>query len=611
VIGLAPRTTKPTKTGQPDTELGSPEVSEFDATKPEPDTPQQLDSKQPPFVRFVRDGIVVTRSGDIELHSDEGRVPLVPLGVDPKRQWFRVDWEPLEQYRVILDGQEHPCRAPLLPEPFRVHTIPLEDVRHVAAAGAAPDAVVRFSPTGQWLAVGSFGGYLRVIDCRSGRIVHRRRLAEGMVKRLAWSPDGGLLYVAEQSPDARLTAIRISGPDAEPRNSPDVPQESDVTVRTEWELRAADQLGHGVLTPGDRYGIYALPAIYDLHVADDGRLFYAGVHRRGTGPNPLSRCLIQCLVPDGTRLWQFPPEGTSDAALAHLAVDPRGKYVLAVAGPALDLSDQTSTKREPSSDPLRTGTLYLLSGEDGRILAQYAIEPLRPHFQRVESWDSLTLNRDGSRAAIGLGDGRVLLFDTAEGELKPIETFDLGAPIRVGRIPLAAHASYTRFFGPELFMQTQNTHIPFGSPQAAHQAPSIHHGANTMTVATWDGKGVWRYRGPYSLGGQWASHGGSAATGDLRAGTLGPRWLVVPSRERSGNIQPGNSQLGNFGCLLFDLYRTGSGRQRLVYHYPTEGPVIFDADISHDGRYIAVVEVPAPTPDGHDTYGSYQVHLVH
>jgi len=274
-----------------------------------------------------------------------------------------------------------------------------------------------------------------------------------------------------------------------------------------------------------------------------------------------------------------------------IAVDARGTKLLL-------FGNQTQTAQSTNA-AIAPGTLYQLDGAAGQVAAQVGLEPLEPYFERVESWDSLALSADATRAAIGLGDGRVLLFASTKDDLRLIKEFRLGTPIVVGTIPLAAHASYTRFFGNELIAQTQNTHIPFGSSQAANQAPSAHHGANTLLVADRDGTPQWRYQGPYSLGGNWSD--AALVDEENRA-----HWLLVPCRELPGEVEP-----GHFGFLLFDLSGSGGGRERLVYHYPTVGPVAFTADISSDGVLAAIVEIPAEKPDGRDLYGTHQVHVVH
>ena len=278
-----------------------------------------------------------------------------------------------------------------------------------------------------------------------------------------------------------------------------------------------------------------------------------------------------------------------ELTISHLAIDATGTRVL-----ALPHRTQTPPNEEGA---IRSRALTLLDGTNGNVLDSRIIEPLAPHFASVEAWDSVALAADGSRGVTGLADGRALLFDTADGHFKPLRTFELATPPIVGTIPIVAAASYAHHFGERVYLETQNTHIPFGSTQAANQAPVPHHGANTLTVTDLNSAPIWRYRGPFNLTGSWCDGAGHDKT---------RRWLLVTCRER-----PGAGESAKFGGLLFDLERPGGGNDKLAFYYPTAGPVIFNADISRDGRLIALVEIPAPTPDGHALFGTHQVHVLH
>ena len=212
----------------------------------------------------------------------------------------------------------------------------------------------------------------------------------------------------------------------------------------------------------------------------------------------------------------------------------------------------------------------------------------------------MALSANGARAAIGLSDGRGLVFDSSSAGLSPLAQLDLASPVLVGETPIAAAASYTRCCGERLIWQTQNTHVPFGSAQAANRAPAAHRGANVLTVTDLDGRAQWKYRGPFSLSGAWCD---APAEGS-------PRWLAVACREL-----PGAAEAGQFGALLFDLSTDDAagargGAERLTYYYPTHGPLLAGGDVGPDGRLLAIVETPAPTPDGQRLYGTHQVHIV-
>lgn len=485
-------------------------------------------------------------------------------------------WTPGSSYEFSSGTAFAQKRAPLSCAPYPLWKFPLEDVRDAAAGGASPDCVVRFSPDGV-LAIGSFEGWLRLVNCRRGGTVWSQRLAEGMIKRIAWSADGQTLYAGEQSPDGRLLAFDLGD-----RSETGAP-------RLAWSVRLADELESSRPPAHDRFGIYTLPAVYDLQTTQDGRVLVAGTHRWNVDGQNQSRSLLACYSREGQLLWRFPKEKPSNKScgLTFFASDPQGQRVICLATPGEEVTAASQSG---------AATFLQLDGQTGEMVGQAEIQPLRPYFDRVESWDSVSISAAGDRGVVGLNDGRALLFEMGATGPQLIRAIDLATPMLVGDIPIVAAVSYARFHGNRLCLQTQNTHIPFGNSQAANRPPLAHRGANTLTVCDVEGTPEWIYRGPFSLGGSWADR---PPAGD-------PRWLIVACREEPGAAEP-----GNFGLLAFDLQAKGSGIERLVYYYPTEGPAMFTADISPNGRYIAVVETPTPTPDGRDLYGTYQVHVLH
>lgn len=502
------------------------------------------------------------------------RIATDPLGT---RHFLPFDWTPGRTYVMQPTDSRLQWKgtAPLKPAPKRIATIPLEDVSQMALSGSPPDSIVKFAPDSRRLAIGTLSGRLRIVDAFTGQILHQQRIAEGQIKQLTWSPDGEQLYVGEQSPDAYLFALATGTLD-EPGDYGRL-----------WQVRLADELGTSRPPADDRFGIYSLPAVHDLHVADDGRLFVAGLHSWFVGNEHRHQAAIYAIGADGKPIWRFPSAAPLALSITHIAIDREGSRLVF-------LTNRPGKVQEPR---VEIDTIYQLDARDGTPSGSVTVEPLRPHFQRIEAWDSVALSADAQHAAVGLADGRGLLFSSSRSGLELTHTFPLGTPLLVGEIPITAACSYTRFFGGQLFLQTQNTHIPFGSALAAHQAPSAHRGGNTLTVYNTSGQVDWRYRGPYSLSGQWSDRSLPDGSG---------RWLLVTCREVPGAAEP-----GQFGCLLFDLQAPGGGREKLVYHYPTEGPVIFHADISPDGRLIAVTETPYPTSDGRTLYGNHQVHVVH
>ncbi len=567
-----------------------------------------LAAASPPWPREValaRGGLLVTGRVQPQLEGPGIDAPPIPTLLRDRTLWRLADdfaWQPGATYQLRLPAHgAAPAElahiiAPLRPSPRVICRIKLENVDRAAGASTTPDCTVKFAPDNRHLAIGSFAGHLRIADTWTGEVRYAMRLAEGMVKQLAWSPDGLTLYVGEQSPDGNLWAL-----DCRPLMALSTDADRARQLRSTyaklrlartWSVRLAERLHTSRPPVDDRYGVYSWPAVFDLHVASDGRLLLAGAHSWSVEGQPRRRSVVYCVAPDGSLAWTWPETGALPCTVNCLGVDAAGSRVLAFVPSAA-----TPSETAASADGAQA-RLVLLDGHTGKQLAELPIAPLTPYFDRVESWKSTSVSADGRRGAIGLGDGRALSLNinAAGPPLEVGHRFNLGTPRLVGRTPIAAAASYTRFLGDRLYLQTQNTHIPFGNSAAAQHAPSPHRGANTLTAADHEGRVAWRFRGPYALSGHWSD-----------AGLNGPpRWLVVTCREAPGAPEP-----GQFGFLLFDLARPGGGEDKLVYHYPTAGPVSFDADMSADGRFTAVVECPTTTPDGRDIYGEYQVHVVH
>ncbi|MBX9790799.1 MAG: WD40 repeat domain-containing protein [Pirellulales bacterium] len=539
------------------------------------------------FSRFAREAFVL-RAGE-HVESAETEMISPTTHVDRSRQLLWSAWTPGAKYTIVGEGTRRELIAPQLPTPYRLRRVKLGDVAAAAAAGVTPDGVVKFAPDGRRLALGTFDGALVVLDAYSGEVLFRHRASEGMVKSLAWSPDGRWLYAGEQSPDAYLLAIDTGAVRSATESAG---QASNAANRyaVAWRYRFADRIETSRPIAGDRYAIYTLPAVHDLHVSTDGRVFAAATHNWTRHGELANRTVLACFAPDGHTHWTLPRVAAWQFTVAHFDIDRAGRRMVCL--PNRTQAAATSADVESASESIAPGDFYLIDALGGEILDRQRLEPFAPHFSRVESWDSVALSDDGSRAAAGLVDGRVVLSSVADDRFVAVRTFELGAPRLVGGLPVAAACSYTRFCGAMLVMQTQNTHIPFGNPQAANQAPSPHPGANCLTVADFDGQEVWKYQGPFAISGAW-----SDATG---------RWLMVACRELPGADEP-----GQYGFLVFDTLRAGGGADKLVYYYATTGPVIFNADLSADGRLAAVVEVPAPTSEGRDLYGEHQLHIVH
>jgi len=487
---------------------------------------------------FVRDGVVV-----------EEEVP--GARALPGDGWLvEVPWA--SGAEVDLGGST--LRAPAMAECVPLFHVDLGDVAmRVAAAGAAPDTALAFSPDGSWLAVGTYGGQVLVVDAWSGEVRARRRLAESMLKQVAWSPDGGVLYAGEQSPDAFLYALDAS------------------TLETRWQVRLADRVGSSAPPPADDlYGVYTLPGAYGLQVLSDGSLLVAAVHawnpEEGVRRNQ-SQILV--FAADGSERARW-PDSPASVTLMHPRVG--GGLVAVPVG-------RSATGPDPEGLPVNG--IQVLSLPHLAPVTATTYPPLAPWFASVFLWEAVDVGDDVLLA--GLADGRVVRHDLRSGAR--VEA-DIGTPILAGDVPLSASIGHALLHDDRVVLVTTATTIPYGAAQTAMHPPAPHPNANALWVLDASLALVWTWRGPHALEGL----------------TIDPtgRTLVVGAGKRRSD-----DRRDLFGALVFDLEGGGTGSERLRAFCATEAPVFFRQAVTADGR-VAVVEYPYAEADG-ALAGRYQV----
>jgi hypothetical protein len=487
---------------------------------------------------FVRDGVMLE-------HPVDGARPL------PDHRWL-LDraWSPGE--RVTLGNEA-------LVAPRRAECVPLFHVglgtvdRRVAADGAAPDTALAFSPDGERLAVGSYLGDLLVLDAWSGEVLARRHLSESMVKQVAWSPDGQVLYAAEQSPDAFVHAL-----DPE-------------TLASRWSVRLADRVGTSTPPPADDlYGVYTLPGAYGLGVLPDGSVLVAAVHAWDVGEGERRNASqILRIGPDGAVLAAW-PEQPASVTLMHPRVG--GDRVAVPVG---------RSATGPAPDGLPVGGVQVLSLPDLRPAAAETYEPLKPWYSEVFVWEALDV--DAGSLLVGTEDGRLFRHDLDSGDRAER---DLGTPVLAGDVPVAANIGHAALVGGEAVVVTAASSIPWGAADPSLRPPAPHPDENAVHVLDAHLDPVWTWRGPQVLQGL----------------TVGPegRTLVVGAGRRTSD-----DRRDLFGALVFRLDGEGSGDEHLQAFCATAAPAFFRQAVTADGR-VAVVEVPWADPSGR-VHGDYRV----
>jgi len=436
----------------------------------------------------------------------------------------------------------------------------LEDVSFYARAEHFPDAHLAFSSDGHYLALGTFTGRVLLFTLKPLKLLWERRIPEGMAKRVAFSPDSKILYVGEQGPDGCLYAFFTSN------------------GKEYWRFCLAKDLERG--TPpekGDIYGIYRQPGIYRLLVLPSGDLLILGIHSWYDKDCRCWRRLSRLyrLTPSGKLSWTWPERRPAPLTFPYADTNRDGSLI--------GLVSTLPSEGDAGSSPFTPETFYLLDGK-GREIWRYRLEPLRPYFDRVSVWESVGISPKGEKALIGTADGRAIFLDLFNKKIYKV--FSLGAPIKIGEIPVTAHVSYG-LFAPDgkAFVVTASSSIPYGMPLAVNRPAGPHPNANTL-FALQPGKVLWRYAVGFHFQG--------LAT-DARG-----KFLAVAAGASKRDFE----RIYQFGVFVFE---TDSGD--LLVYYPTEGPCFFHLALSPSGRYVALVETPFLT-EQELVKGSYRLHVI-
>lgn len=457
-------------------------------------------------------------------------------------------------------------KASMLPNV--ISKIKLEDVSFYVRGRWQPDTFVKFSPDGSLLGIGTHTGRMRMWDVHNNEMLWDKSIAEGVVKRIDFSPDGKTVYFGEQSVDGFIYGAMTR------------------TGDTLWRFRLADDLQTSAPpAKDDSYGIFRLPGPYGIKTLENGDVIVLGIHawdETGSAQDMTRLSRIYRLSPKGVVRWAYPADSPLPMTIIYLDVDKNGERVAF-------LVTKKGTQKSLRT-PFQEGTMVVLNGKSGTLYWQHSFKPLAPWFDSVGFWESISVSPDGTRASVGLFDGRTMLFDLDRRQLEKV--FEFGAPISISGVPVSASATYNHLASDGMaYFQTGTSTVPFASNMAHVVAPpGPHPNATMLTAVNPDGKVAWRYRSGHSFQNFWTSDDG--------------RW-VLTSVLRDDEILGWES-----GAMLFDSHRSGGGTARLVYFYQVEGKTHFHADISKDGSVFALVETPYRDPKTQKIVGTYQVHVV-
>jgi outer membrane protein assembly factor BamB len=479
-------------------------------------------------------------------------------------------WEPGKDYRVEVarpDGAPPlsvACHSPWKPSPIILASFRMES--DVEPRGIQQSAYLggraAVSADGRYAAVGTEKSYLRLFDVVRRREAWSRRIGEGRIMEIGFSPDGSRLLVGEMSRDAFLYCF------------------DSATGKELWRHRTADEIGE--MEAGDPRTLW--PIVTGLAIVRDGssqKCYVTAKRQCLEGKSNYYKSKIYCFdISSGAISWMYPKEGVSDVSPSMLATDARGRYVLV-----------NNWKKGKISDK----ALYCLSGESGDPLWEWSFKQLYPG-RDYFIWHGFGISSDGSLVTVFSQDGRGFLLD--HGKLlesggraeSVIWEREISTPIDVNGMSLVAQGSVAQIDENCILLATGSTIVQQGTKA---KVLIEHPSGNSLFAYGLDGRLLWTFKP------------GGLCYDVLLAG--GGRYVIAGAAH--GRTEKDGS---GHGVYVFDNAHGGSSSDRLAWFYHMDG-ICISADSSSDGLVVAALEYPVdmdPRDEFEDVHGAHVFHLL-
>jgi WD40 repeat protein len=515
-------------------------------------------------VVFSRTGALITLKNEanisqIKISSENNSTESINIEKTEKQAFASFDWTPEVQYQFEVmtdDGKTSSLEvyAPEKPALKEEYFIKLEDVDagSIGKTTENVEGLVKFSPDNKYLAIGTQGGSLKLVDLATGEKVWEKQLVKGIadarISDIEFSKDGKRLIVGEESPDAFIYCFDTNGTEI-------------------WKFGAGKDLGSD---------LDHMPAIKKIKLDSKGNIYAAASRACGyIGEKYKYLGKIYSFDPEGNMRWEFPESELMDSGVTWIDTTPDGKYSV------------FGTTNFAKADKWKDGTVHVLDGNTGKEYWNYSISPLEPFFDYTAIWYSTQITPDGKDIITMTSDGRAFLFNNSkimETGVPEIEwQTNISTPVVVSGVPIYGSANYAYIINNTLIFSIGSTF----SKDKTKDAPIEHPNGNSLFAYDTNGSLLWKWR----LDG----YAGECAMND--------RYLVVPiaqnlvTEDRSGH-----------GVYVFDLSKSGGSNSKLDQIYNTKG-ITVATDISPDGKYIAALEAPARLDDG-TVLGEYKMHIL-
>lgn len=536
-------------------------------------------------VTWVRTGVVVETEHKDGLSDEIGVATgsdgtarelaeaLTTQRLDANRVLLRFRWQPNQDYQFRLNDSVKTATAPLKPVSYLIRTVELDGLLSLMEnlrQPAKPTAVALAS-NAEKLAVATDSGHLAVLQPITGETLWKTRISEGYVRRMAFNPDGTLLYVGEQAADGFIYCYDLT------TEKP--------TLR--WKYRTADDIQTS--TPSDPDSVYAwvsYPGQARMYTLANDDLLVASVHSWTENGTPRKKSqLYRFDSRTGAVIWKWPQDGAVSRIIRWFDVSADGKTLALITDAGHNLQGNTADESGAGN-----GKLSVLNAEDGAERWRTDIEPLTPYFSQVTFWRGVSMSPDGRFVNITTDDGRAFIFDVDSPE--PVWQKNLTTPLEVSGVPILATSGTIGATDAAALFVTGDTYIPYHLRKGAQRPSAAHPNGMTLFAYSWSGEKIW----------QWQLENMPQG---LRIDAKG-RYAALSVSKRT---QDPNESL--HGVSVFDLPADGGGLSKYLYTYRTEGQLPYDTlAMSADGALIVVVEVPIALPD-ETVRGKNRVHVLY
>ncbi|WP_440945667.1 WD40 repeat domain-containing protein [Methanosarcina sp. T3] len=515
-------------------------------------------------VVFSRTGALLTLKDEVEISeirisSGDNQVTSLDVEKTEDEAFVSFDWTPETRYMFeVITGSGTSgtleAYAPEKPALKEEYNIELEDVTPgtIEKTTSNIKGVTKFSPDSKYLAIGTHGGSLRLIELATGEKIWEKQLVEGItdarISDIEFSEDATRLIVGEESPDAFIYCFDLNGTEI-------------------WKFGAGETLGSD---------LDHMPSIRKIKLDSNGNIYFATNRACGyIGEKYKYLGKVYSFDPEGNLRWEFPESELMDSGVSWIDTTPDGEYAA------------FGTTCFSKADKWKDGTVHVLNGNTGEEHWSYQIPALEPFFDYSAIWYSTQITPDGEQIITMTSDGRAFLFNNS----RIIETGvpeitwqqNISTPIVVSGVPIYGSANYAYIVNDTLIFSIGSTF----SRDSKNDAPIEHPNGNTLFAYDYEGNLLWKWRVD--------GYAGECARND--------RYLVVPLAQ---NLITEDRSV--HGIYVFDVSKSGGASSKLDQIYRTEGATI-SADISPDSRYISALEIPSRLEDG-TVLGEYKVHIL-